>query len=149
MKQAANAAIISLSLLWLGILVGVSFIATPVKFTAPSLTLPVALDVGRVTFALFSKIEWGMIALLLVALIAAGWRTGRGSCAAALLAIVAVQSFWLLPVLDVRVAAIIAGENLPATSHHTAYVVLELAKACLLIAIAAGVSLGVAGVRKS
>ena len=35
--------------LWLGLLLGVAFLATPAKFLAPGL-LPVALDVGR-TFA--------------------------------------------------------------------------------------------------
>ena len=34
---------------WLGILIGISFIATPVKFQAASLTRPVALDIGRAT----------------------------------------------------------------------------------------------------
>lgn len=35
-----------LAVLWAGLLLGVSFLATPVKFLAPSLSLPVALDVG-------------------------------------------------------------------------------------------------------
>ena len=32
-----------LGTLWIGLLVGVSFVATPVKFRVPLLTLPVAL----------------------------------------------------------------------------------------------------------
>ena len=55
--------------LWLGLLIGVSFIATPAKFVAASLTLPVAVDVGRVTFAFFNEIEWGMFALLVIAIV--------------------------------------------------------------------------------
>jgi hypothetical protein len=43
------------AILWLGLLLGVSFLATPAKFLAPSLALPVALDVGRHTFAVFNK----------------------------------------------------------------------------------------------
>src|SRR5690606_35153067 len=49
-----GAALAFVTLLWLGLLLGVSFLATPVKFAAPTLTLAVALDVGRVTFGLFS-----------------------------------------------------------------------------------------------
>lgn len=136
MKRASNATVLFVSLIWLGVLLGVSFVATPVKFSAASLTLPVALDVGRVTFALFSKIEWGVFALLAFALVLAGWRLGRTLAAGALLAALAAQAFWLLPVLDARVAAIIAGEQVPATFHHVAYVIVELIKACLLMVLA-------------
>ena len=50
---------------WLGLVLGVSFLATPIKFRAKSLTRPVALDVGRTTFHAFGKLEW----LLSVALV--------------------------------------------------------------------------------
>src|SRR5690606_30735313 len=46
-----------LAVLWTGLLLGVSFLATPVKFLAPSLSLPVALDVGRQTFMVFNWVE--------------------------------------------------------------------------------------------
>lgn len=41
------------SLVWAGMIVGVSGLATPAKFVAPSLNLPIALEVGRVTFQVF------------------------------------------------------------------------------------------------
>ena len=68
----------------LGLLIGVSFLATPVKFRAASLDLPVALDVGRVTFELFSKVELGFCAALLIA-------------GALLLDALGVQQSWLRP----------------------------------------------------
>lgn len=43
---AANAATACVALFWAGMLAGVSFLATPVKFEAASLSLPVALEVG-------------------------------------------------------------------------------------------------------
>lgn len=43
---------------WLGLVLGVSFLATPIKFRAESLTLPVALDVGSTTFHAFGRLEW-------------------------------------------------------------------------------------------
>jgi len=46
----AAAMVRPLAWVWMGIVIGVSFLATPVKFTADSLTRPVALDVGRATF---------------------------------------------------------------------------------------------------
>ena len=50
--------------LWIGLLVGVCFIATPAKFQAQSLSLPVALDVGRSTFAIWNNVEWILIAFV-------------------------------------------------------------------------------------
>jgi hypothetical protein len=54
-----------LALVWAGMLIGISFLATPAKFLAPSLALPVALDVGRLTFGLFSLVEIVFAFLLL------------------------------------------------------------------------------------
>ena len=59
-----------LSWTWLGLILGVSFLATPAKFQAETLTLPVALEVGRVTFRLLDRLEW----LLLAAVMVAAWR---------------------------------------------------------------------------
>lgn len=46
-----------LATLWAGLLLGVSFLATPVKFLAPSLSLPVAL-------ALLGIIVWRICHLI-------------------------------------------------------------------------------------
>lgn len=120
--------------LWLGVLLGVSFLATPVKFQAPSLDLPTALDVGRVTFALLSRTEWALCALLAGAALLAP-RPWRWAGVAILALALAVQALWLLPVLDERVGRIIAGETVPATSHHFLYIAVEAGKAALLLAL--------------
>lgn len=124
------------ALAWLGMLVGVSFLATPVKFLAPSLELPVALDVGRVTFAAFSKAEWGLSLFLVIATFIPKAPRGEVLLTAVAVLIVGVQALWLLPALDARVAAVIAGSPLEPSAHHAAYAVLEAAKAFALIAVA-------------
>jgi hypothetical protein len=55
----AGAAIIFLILItvWAGVIIGVSLIATPVKFQAPSLTLLKGTEIGRYTFRLPTRIE--------------------------------------------------------------------------------------------
>ncbi|MBL0935434.1 MAG: hypothetical protein IBJ07_11875 [Rhizobiaceae bacterium] len=135
-RRSLYLVVTTLAVLWLGLLLGVSFIATPVKFAAPTLTLPVALDVGRVTFGLFSKIEWAMALLLLVNVVAA--RPSRTVVGATVITglIVFFQALYLLPVLDERIAAVIAGSPQPASAHHAVYVWLEAAKALLLATIA-------------
>lgn len=122
------------ALIWLGMLIGVSFLATPVKFLAPSLSLPVALDVGRQTFAVFSVVEVAAFFLLL----AAAWIAGRRLVYLAVLigCLVAIQFFWLLPALDARVELILRGETPIASSLHTFYIACEAAKLVLLAVIA-------------
>ncbi len=125
--------------LWVGLIRGVSFLATPIKFRAESLTLPVAVDVGRVTFHTFAKVEWILSFILLFAAIRSfgsnnPMETLDGTLLTGILGIVILQAFWLLPLLDVRVAAIIDGAQPPASHLHTVFAVLEFVKAAMLFA---------------
>ncbi len=122
-----------IALIWLGMLIGVSFLATPVKFAVQDLALPVALQVGQATFAVFARIEW-LLAATLVAAAALHWRTRRFALTLSLLLALAVlaQALWLLPILDARVAAIVAGGTPPSSPHHAYYATIEALKAVLL-----------------
>lgn len=134
-ERISRVGVLVLAVLWLGLLLGVSFLATPAKFLAPSLSLPVALDVGRQTFAVFNGAEWLLIALLLV-LLAVGTRTPTavgGFIVAA--AVTVAQALWMLPALDARVGVIIAGGQPPPSSLHEIYLVAEVIKLLALIAL--------------
>ena len=132
-------ALVVIVLLWAGILFGVSFLATPAKFSAPSLTLPVAVDVGRSTFALLNRVELGC-AVITVGLLLAGpsralviWLS-TGAAVVGLL----FETFWLLPVLDERAQTVIDGGMPTASSLHDVYIGIDLAKlAGLLVAAVA------------
>ena len=137
-NRLANGAMIPpLAWVWVGIVIGVSFLATPIKFTADSLTRPVALDVGRTTFHALGLLEWSLTAILAVLIwraVAAGARPpDRALIAASLIAvIVALQALWLVPALDERVASIIAGIEPPPSHLHTVFGVAEVAKVAAL-----------------
>jgi hypothetical protein len=124
------------AVLWLGLLLGVSFLATPVKFLAPSLSLPVALDVGRHTFAAFDRVEIVLAVALLACALAGRLRWPSAGLALGLGAAVAVQALWLLPALDARVETILQGGMPPASILHVVYIGLDAIKAAAL-AIAA------------
>lgn len=123
---------------WLGLVVGISFVATPVKFTADSLTRPVALDVGRATFHALNRIEWALALIVVVLLWRAAGRTSRAPTrpdlmlAGVIVAIVMLQTLWLLPELDARVAMIIAGDEPPPSVLHTLFGVVEIIKVVAL-----------------
>ena len=125
------------ALLWAGTLLGVSFLATPAKFLAPSLTLPVALDIGRHTFAVFGPIE----ALLCLVLLACAIVTRAGmwiALAVLVFALTILQVAWLLPVLDSRVDLILQGTMPAPADYHRIYIGADLAKLVLLLWLGIG-----------
>ena len=126
-------------LLWAGVSIGVAFLATPAKFLAPSLALPVALDVGRHTFRVYNNVELALFALLLILGLWAQrrWRWYLGALVAG--AIVLAQALWLIPALDLRVLALQADATpLPPSNLPTVYVALEALKVLWLLTMGFG-----------
>lgn len=118
---------------WLGVTAGISLLETPVKFTAPTITRPVALDVGRVVFAALNKVELALLVLLLVLVRVSGRSRELIAPCAALALILIAQSLWLLPELSARAESIIHGVEPGPSIAHAAYSVLELTKLVLLL----------------
>ena len=124
-----------IALLWTGLGLGVAFLATPAKFLAPSITLPIALDVGRQTFWVVDRVELALCGLLTV-LAAFAVRRSRWAIAFAVpTAIVLIQALWLIPVLDARVGLVIAGQTPPPSPLHLVYIAAEAAKALWLASV--------------
>ncbi len=131
MRNLNILSLLLLATLWAGLLLGVSFLATPVKFLAPSLSLPVALDVGRQTFKVFNWVEVAL-ALLLVVLTVGTARRWMQATAVTVALIVAMQTVWLLPVLDARVQVILDGSTPPSSVLHMIYIGADTLKLTLL-----------------
>jgi hypothetical protein len=132
-RRSASLPIISA--LYAGMLGGVSFLATPVKFLAPSLQLPVALEVGRYTFAALNKAEW-VAALALFACSILAHSKWSVLAAAGIIAVLVADTFWLLPALDARVDLIMRGQWPEPSVLHYLYIGLDAVKFALLIAVA-------------
>ncbi len=119
--------------IWFGMTAGISLLATPARFTAPLITRPMALDVGRVVFAALNKAELvALLVLLLVVRISGRARELWAQCSALILILLA-QSIWLLPELAARSQQIVAGIEPAPSMHHGTYSVLELSKLLLLL----------------
>ncbi|MGI9234622.1 MAG: hypothetical protein ACR2RD_13385 [Woeseiaceae bacterium] len=119
--------------LWVGVTIGISMIATPVRFTATSITRPIALDVGRVVFAALNKAELVMLVVLLIVVRVAGLaRRWWGVCAFLALVVLA-QGIWLIPELAARTDVILSGGEPPPSYAHAIYSSLELAKIATLL----------------
>ena len=119
-------------MIWLGMILGISFLETPVKFMAPGVTLEIGLDIGRQVFGIFNKVECGL-ALALAILVGIIRQKGRWVILPVVVwSSLALQTFWLLPLLDDRVGLILQGQTPPPSHLHTFYVVLEVLKAIAL-----------------
>lgn len=105
---------------WLGIVLGVAFVATPIKFAAPSLDLSTALEVGRVTFHLLARVEW----VLGIGLLITTWTSRRSLPWSAFIvfAIVGIESIWLLPALGARTDVIVAGGRVAPSPLHNIFI---------------------------
>jgi hypothetical protein len=121
--------------LWAGLLVGVSFIATPAMFRAPSLTLPVALDVGRTTFARWNAIEWLLLGMMALAMVFTRPSAFAVAATGVLDILFLIQSMILLPALNNRVATIIARKKPAPASDRLLYITIDVLKLCILAAV--------------
>ena len=119
--------------MWAGMTVGISMIATPVRFTAVSISRPVALDVGRVVFAALNKAELLALVLLLIIVRVSGRSRELWAWCGILILIVLAQGAWLIPELAARTDIIMAGGELPPSAAHAIYSSLELVKIGLLL----------------
>ena len=122
--------------MWAGALLGVSFIATPAKFWAHSLTLPVALDVGRQTFQFFNKLELGALAALSILIFSLKQTWFPRAMVLLIAALLALQFLWLLPALDQRVEVFLSGAVPPESQLHKVYIACDVWKLVLLAGLA-------------
>ena len=121
-----------IALIWLGMVLGISFLEAPVKFMAPSVTLEIGLDIGRYVFGVFNKVEC-VFALVIAILLIIVRRKDLSMVPLGFAWLsLALQTAWLLPVLVARSELIIQGQTPPPSVSHTIYVVLEVIKAVSL-----------------
>ena len=130
------------SYLWAGLVMGISFLEAPVKFSAPTLTRTVGLDVGRHVFSALNKVEWGVAVLMLGLLVPADIPPRDLGILAGIGSILVLQSAWLLPTLRQRARAIIDGADAPSGGAvHIAYICLEGLKLIALLVVGWSLSL--------
>ena len=124
--------LVCISLIWLGMILGISFLEAPVKFQAPSVTLEIGLDIGRRVFGIFNKVECALALVMVLLTLIIRQKDWLLIPLGIVWSSLALQTFWLLPFLDDRAALILQGQTPAPSSLHTIYVVLEVLKAVAL-----------------
>lgn len=121
---------------WLGAVLGISFLETPLKFRAPGITVALGLGIGRLVFRALTAAELVLAAALSTAVIVGAAGVGADAVTTALIALwvlLVVQVGVLQPRLNGRTRMILAGETPPRSHLHLAYIALEGVKVVLLV----------------
>lgn len=118
---------------WLGMVLAISFLETPLKFRAPGITVPLGLGIGRLVFRALAIAELAMAVALTAALVLGG-RAGVGAVVLVglLWVVLAAQVAVLRPRLDRRARFIVAGGSPPRSRLHLVYIAFEGVKVVLL-----------------
>jgi hypothetical protein len=133
----ARTALLVVPALWLGLIVGISLIEAPLKFTAPGITIPLGLGIGRRVFLAMNIVELVLAVLLLVALWRSLGRPGRARLwvlGGAATAVLVAKAALIRPFLNRRTDAVLAGDFAGGSVAHYVYVGAE---ALLILALGA------------
>jgi hypothetical protein len=128
---------VAVPFVWLGAVLAISFLEAPLKFHAPGVTLPLGLAIGRLVFRALNVVEV-VLAAILTAAVAVDPRRPTVAVIALLASAWAVlggQILGLRPPLDRRTRRMLAGDRPPRSWLHLGYIVAELVKVALLVAL--------------
>lgn len=144
----ARAMMLILPAIWIGLIIGISFIEAPLKFTAPGITIPLGLGIGRRVFLAMNIVEVIVAIVLLIALVSM-WRSNKRQAitnfsAMRLYTFIAVgmlvlKTAIIRPLLAVETDAVLAGTSEGGSPTHYYYIGVEaiLFIALVLLAITA------------
>jgi len=132
MSRAGQLIEVAVPFVWLGMVLAISLLETPLKFRAPGITLALGLGIGRLVFRALNAAEIALLALLSTAGLAGSMPSAGWGLVAALGVLLAVQVLLVRPRLDRRTVAIIAGCTPPPSRQHLAYIALEVLKVLAL-----------------
>lgn len=137
--DAAVAVAVAAVFMWLGMVLAISFIETPLKFRAPGVTLPIGLGIGRLVFRALNACELALAAIVVACFVVTPPPTGIAVAAAVAVATLLAQVLAVRPRLTHRSDAVLAGGEGPRSRAHWVYVGLEIVK--MIALLIAGVSL--------
>jgi hypothetical protein len=132
--------------LWCGAVLAISFLEAPLKFRAPGITVPLGLGIGVLVFRALNRVELVLAAALVAVVLAAPPGGGRGVAATVLLVLVCGlllgQVCLVRPRLNRRSRRVLAGEDLPRSRLHLAYVAPEVVKVLALPVLGTVLAIG-------
>lgn len=130
----ARALMLVLPAIWIGLIIGISFIEAPLKFTAPGITIPLGLGIGRRVFLAMNIVEVVLAIVLVVAFIAL-WRSNTVKSIAHFsamrlytflaLTMLVLKTAIIRPLLAVETDAVLEGTSQGGSATHYYYIGVE------------------------
>ncbi|WP_280371674.1 hypothetical protein [Nocardia wallacei] len=136
MTSVARHVLWFLPMLWLGMVLAISFLEAPLKFRAPGITLALGLGIGRLVFRALNIAEAVLATLLVVAALVVGPSGATWAWLIAAAVVLAVQVVVVRPPLTRRSDRVLAGEDGPRSTAHYWYIGFEVLKVIALIGLA-------------
>jgi len=131
-KQSTS---IAITFIWVGFIGAISFMEAWLKFRAPGIDTALGLGIGQLVFNALNKVE--ITSAVLIALLSIASKEKKIIRVQGLfyvaVAILVLQSVWLLPALDTRANLIRDGVVLGKSKLHLWYVLVEIVKITCLI----------------
>lgn len=119
---------IAIVFVWLGMVLAISFLETPLKFRAPGVDVPTGLGIGRLVFRALNTAEVVLALALVVVLVTDRPNATTAVTAGVTVTILAIQVVLIRPRLTRRTNLVLAGDDVPRSHAHHAYIALEVAK---------------------
>jgi len=134
---------IAIPFIWFGLVCGISFLETPLKFRAPNITLPLGLGIGRIVFSAVNKVEIALATLFLISMFFVRPENEFPLLYFGVIVFLLIlQTIWLLPSLNARAAAVINETFATSSYTHFIFIAFEVIKVILLLALGASLAHG-------
>ncbi|MDN5551552.1 MAG: hypothetical protein L0G54_12625 [Brevibacterium sp.] len=123
-RLSAGARVI-LPAIWLGLIIGISLIEAPLKFTAPGITIPLGLGIGRLVFTAMNWVEIGIAVILLWSVLKDHVGRLYRWLACGMIAVLIIKVTVIRPLLNNRTDAVLAGVDDGGSSLHLFYIAAD------------------------
>ena len=111
---------------WLGLIIGLSLLEAPLKFSAPGITTELGLGIGRIMFTALGIAGWILLAVMVLASLArprldrVGWVLLGGMAL-----MLVLETLVIRPFLNARSDMVVAGGDPGESILHYAYIAAE------------------------
>ena len=133
-RLAPRAVHVVIPAIWAGMLIAIDGIEAPLKFTAPGITIPLGLGIGRLVFTAMNAAELALAAVWLASLLVPR-RAPRSEWIplAAASAILLVKIAAIRPLLWGHTDAVLSGSSSGGSAIHLAYIGADLLLGAVLL----------------
>lgn len=111
--------------IWMGLLIGISFIEAPLKFTAPGITIPLGLGIGQLVFTAMNYVEMALFVVLVLSSVKRGVDQRFWTLIAGLGVVLAAKVVVIRPLLAQRTDAVLAGLESGGSITHYFYIAAD------------------------